>query len=35
MATQAMQAKYRQAREVAYADGRATFESLAAETFIP
>ncbi len=31
MATQAMQAKYRLAREVAYADGRATFESLAAE----
>jgi hypothetical protein len=31
MATLAMQAKYRLAREVAYADWRATFESLAGE----
>ena len=31
MATQAMQAKYRLAREAAYADGRATFASLAAD----
>lgn len=31
MATRAMQAKYRLAREIAYADGRATFESLSAE----
>jgi transcriptional regulator with XRE-family HTH domain len=31
MATRAMQAKYRLAREAAYADGRATFASLATE----
>ena len=31
MATQAMQAKYRLAREAAYTEGRATFASLAAE----
>ena len=31
MATRAMQAKYRLAREAAYAEGRATFMSLAAE----